>query len=76
MAKYDKLRQLLAERNMVVANTSRLIDDIPTRAELIQYERRFKELYNQVGWKLEENRKYVSLYNYLEATIETIGKQV
>lgn len=40
--------QLLAERNLCIASTSRLIDDVPTRTELIQYERRFAECYDQV----------------------------
>ena len=48
MAKYNRLRQLVAERNQHIANNMRLIDDIPTRTELIQYERRFVELYQQV----------------------------
>jgi hypothetical protein len=47
MAKHSRLRQLLAERNLSIASNMRLIDDIPTRTELIQYERRFTELYQQ-----------------------------
>ena len=31
-----------------VDQLGRLIDEIPTRAELLQYERRFTELYDQV----------------------------
>jgi len=31
-----------------VSTATRLIDDVPTRTELIQYERRFSELYDQV----------------------------
>eukprot|EP01038_Epipyxis_sp_PR26KG_P011095 gene11095-14890_t len=54
--KYNRLRQLLAETNLDVANSVRTIDDIPTRTELIQYERRFTELYQQVTWKLDETR--------------------
>ena len=76
MLKYDRLRQLLSETNLEVANTSRLIDDIPTRTELIQYERRFGELYQQVAWKLEENRKYFDLYNTLETSLSFIQKEV
>ena len=68
MAKYDKLRQLVAERNLAIAAKVRLIDDIPTRTELIQYERRFVELYSQVALKLGENKKYFETYNTLEDT--------
>jgi hypothetical protein len=46
--KYNRLRQMLAEVNLEVANSIRIIDDVPTRTELIQYERRFEELYQQV----------------------------
>lgn len=49
LGKYNRLRQMLAERNLNIAHTTRLIDDVPTRTELIQYERRFTELYDQVG---------------------------
>ena len=49
MDKYNRLRQMLAAANLEVATTSRIIDDIPTRTELIQYERRFVELYQQVS---------------------------
>tara|TARA_B110000305_G_scaffold239331_1_gene306802 strand:+ start:671 stop:862 length:192 start_codon:yes stop_codon:yes gene_type:complete len=38
--RHNKIRQLLAQRNLQVASTSRMIDDVPTRTELIQYERR------------------------------------
>jgi hypothetical protein len=48
-AKYTKLRQVLAESNRTIANSIRVIDDVPSRIELIQYERRFAELYQQVG---------------------------
>lgn len=50
--KYNRLRQMLGASNQEVATVSRSIDDIPTRTELIQYERRFVELYQQVGWQL------------------------
>ena len=76
MDKYNKIRQLLAESNLEVANTTRIIDDIPTRTELIQYERRFAELYEQVAYKLTETRKYFALYNSLDSTLGFIQKEV
>ena len=54
---------------------SRKIDDIPTRTELIQYERRFVELYEEVASKLEETRKYFSTYNTLEQTHNYLQKE-
>jgi len=76
LAKYDRMRQMLADRNLSIANTSRLIDDIPTRTELIQYERRFVELYDQVALRLEETRKYYETYNILDETRQTLKKEV
>jgi hypothetical protein len=55
MAKYNRLRGLLAQTNLELARNIRIIDDVPTRTELIQYERRFVELYQQVreGWSID-----------------------
>ena len=39
-AKVLKLRQMLAKKNQEIAKTSRAIDDIPARTELLQFERR------------------------------------
>ena len=66
----------MADANLEVASTTRTIDDIPTRTELIQYERRFAELYQQVAWKLEETRKYYSFYNHLQTSLSFIQTEV
>ena len=75
MAKYERLRQLLAERNLTLSSGMRAIDDIPTRTELIQYERRFTELYQQVALKLGENKKYFDMYNTLDETHRMLQKE-
>lgn len=75
LEKYNRLRQLLAGANLEVATSARIIDDVPTRTELIQYERRFVELYQQISWKLEETRKYYALYNTLETTLSFLQKE-
>mmetsp|Transcript_9877 Transcript_9877/g.16567 ORF Transcript_9877/g.16567 Transcript_9877/m.16567 type:complete len:451 (-) Transcript_9877:99-1451(-) len=75
-SKHSRLRQLLADVNLEVALAIRTIDDTPTRTELIQYERRFVELYQQVAWKLEETRKYYDMYNTLDKTLGFIQKEV
>ena len=74
--KYNRLRKILADANLDVASTVRTIDDIPTRSELIQYERRFAELYQQVAWKLQETRKYFDFYNQLDTSLGFIQKNV
>ena len=66
LAKHSKLRLLLAHKSLGIATKARHIDDVPTRTELLQYERRFVELYEQVAAKLEETRKYYDTYNVLE----------
>lgn len=47
-ARYDRARAIMAERSRELARITRLIDDYPGRAELIQYERRFLELFDEV----------------------------
>lgn len=76
MAKYNRLRGLLAQTNLDLARHTRIIDDVPTRTELIQYERRFVELYSQVAWKLDETKKYYSMYNTLDTTLSFLQKEV
>ena len=39
LAKFTKVRQLLAKKNQEISFVQRKIDDIPTRTELVQYER-------------------------------------
>ena len=75
-AKHAKLRVALAEQSQQVALASRAVDDVPTREELIQYERRFGELYDEVALKLEENRKHVTTYNTLETVLKLLEKEV
>ena len=73
--KYDKIRQLLAKKNQHISMVARQIDDVPTRTELIQYERRFVELYQQVDSKLEENRKYYDYYNTQQRIYQFLSKE-
>jgi hypothetical protein len=67
---------VLAQKNQEIARINRAIDDIPTRAELIQYERRFVELYELVAEKLIETRKYFAMYNTLEETHRFMTSEV
>jgi len=65
LAKFTRVRQMLAEKNRQVAFVQRRIEEVPTRTELTQYERRFVELYEQVASKLDETRKYFDTFNNL-----------
>lgn len=64
--KFTRVRQMLAKKNQEVAFVQRRIEEVPTRTELTQYERRFVELYEQVASKLEETRKYFETFNNLQ----------
>jgi len=78
-AKYGKVRGILARKNQTISTVAREIDDVPTRTELIQYERRFEELYQEIESTLEETRKYFDKYNvqvriknYLQKEVELL----
>ena len=47
-AKLERTRLAVAAKTQDIHLLRRKIDDVPTRAELVQYERRFVELYEQV----------------------------
>jgi hypothetical protein len=77
--KYGKVRGILARKNQTISTVAREIDDVPTRTELIQYERRFEELYQEIESTLEETRKYFDKYNvqariknYLQKEVEIL----
>ena len=76
VAKDARLRRQVAAASRTIASTARLIDDVPTRAELVQYERRFHELYAQVAAKLDETRKYYELYNSLDEICKIHAREV
>ena len=64
-AKADQMRRLLGQKGRQIASLQRQMDEIPTRAELMQYERRFRELYQQLASKSEETKRYYDQYNIL-----------
>lgn len=74
--KLQKLRLLLAKKNREVAILQRKIDEVPTRAELSQYQQRFVELYNFVAAKHKETKQFYTLYNTLDDTKLYLAKEV
>ncbi|KAL3284946.1 hypothetical protein HHI36_019077 [Cryptolaemus montrouzieri] len=67
----EKLRLIrlqIAKKNRAISILQRRIDEVPSRAELAQYQKRFIELYNQISAKHKETKQYYSLYNTLEDT--------
>lgn len=49
LEKMKIIRLQLAKKNRSIAALQRQLDEVPNRAELAQYQRRFLELYNQGG---------------------------
>ena len=74
--KFEGERVTLNKRSRAVALLRRKLEDIPTRPELIQYERRFEELYDTVQAKLKETRKYFAAYNVLADTKKYLRKEI
>ncbi|XP_066301811.1 coiled-coil domain-containing protein 93-like isoform X2 [Branchiostoma lanceolatum] len=74
--KLHKIRLLLARKNREIAQLQRKIDEVPSRAELSQYQRRFVELYNQVAATHKETKQFITLYNTLDDTKLYLNKEV
>lgn len=72
----QKLKLLLAKRNRSMAALQRQLDEVPGRAELAQYQRRFLELYNQVAAKHKETKQFYTLYNTFHDTKLYIRKEL
>ncbi|PWA18818.1 hypothetical protein CCH79_00020491, partial [Gambusia affinis] len=64
--KLQKVRLLMARRNREIAILQRKIDEVPSRAELTQYQKRFIELYSQVSATHKETKQFFTLYNTLD----------
>ncbi|CAH1970706.1 unnamed protein product [Acanthoscelides obtectus] len=69
-------RLQLAKKNRHVAALQRQLDNVPNRAELAQYQKRFLELYNQVAAKHKETKQYYTLYNTLEDTRQYMQREL
>lgn len=66
----------LAKVSRTEAKLHRLIDQVPSRPELNQYQRRFIELYNQVSAKYKETKQYYTLYNSMSDQHEYLNKEI
>lgn len=65
----------LASKLRKIISLKRQCDDVPTQAELIQYERRFSELNVHIQGKLRQTRKYYATYNALLEIKELMLKE-
>ncbi|PIK53848.1 putative coiled-coil domain-containing protein [Apostichopus japonicus] len=75
-AKLQKIRLLLARKNREISQLQRKMDEVPSRAELTQYQRRFVELYNQVNNTHRETKQFYTLYNTLDDTKLYLEKEI
>ena len=75
-ARRDRLRAAVAKKGRVTQLLRRKLDDIPTRPELMQYERRFEELYDAVQHRLEETRRCFDAYNVAAETSTIVRKEI
>nr|XP_033802434.1 coiled-coil domain-containing protein 93 [Geotrypetes seraphini] len=74
--KLQKIRLLLARKNREIAILQRKIDEVPSRAELTQYQKRFIELYGQVSATHKETKQFFTLYNTLDDKKVFLEKEV
>lgn len=51
------------------------IDQVPCQLEVLQYEKRYSELSDEVALHLEETRKYYATYNTLKKKLEFLVKE-
>ncbi|XP_054274770.1 coiled-coil domain-containing protein 93 isoform X1 [Macrosteles quadrilineatus] len=69
-------RVALARQTRAVAALQRQLDQVPSRAELAQYQRRFMELYSQVSAKHRETKQFFTLYNTLNDKHSFLSKEL
>uniref|UniRef100_A0A672IGT6 Coiled-coil domain-containing protein 93 n=1 Tax=Salarias fasciatus TaxID=181472 RepID=A0A672IGT6_SALFA len=74
--KLQKIRLLMARRNREIAILQRKIDEVPSRAELTQYQKRFIELYSHVSATHKETKQFFTLYNTLDDKKVYLEKEV
>ncbi|KAJ6641760.1 Coiled-coil domain-containing protein 93, partial [Pseudolycoriella hygida] len=74
--KLQTIRLQLAKKNRAIVSIQRQLDNIPSRTELAQYQRRFLELYNQVSAKHRETKQFYTMYNTLDDTKRYLTKEL
>lgn len=74
--KLQKIRLLMARKNREISILQRKMDEVPSRAELTQYQKRFVELYGQVSATHKETKQFFTLYNTLDDKKVYLEKEV
>lgn len=73
--KLDSAKRELAANLRSTLSVKRQLNDVPSQAELIQYELRFSELYTHIQAKDRQTRKYYATYNTLLGIKELMLKE-
>ncbi|XP_045143344.1 coiled-coil domain-containing protein 93 isoform X1 [Echinops telfairi] len=74
--KLYKIRLLQARRNREIAILHRKTEEVPSRAELLQYQKRFIELYGQISAVHKETKQFFTLYNTLDDKKVYLEKEI
>ncbi|XP_020517496.1 coiled-coil domain-containing protein 93 isoform X3 [Amborella trichopoda] len=74
--KLDAAHRDFSVKMRAISLLKRKVDDVPSQTELIQYERRFAELFGQIQDKLRQTRRYYGTYNALIETKELSLKEI
>ncbi|KAJ6827233.1 coiled-coil domain-containing protein 93 [Iris pallida] len=74
--KLNSAKKELAAKLRVILSLKRQIDEVPAQTELIQYERRFSELYAQIQERHRQTRKQYATYNALMEIKELMLKEI
>ncbi|XP_051137814.1 uncharacterized protein LOC127256023 [Andrographis paniculata] len=73
--KLESAKKELAAKLRSIVALKRMIDEVPSQAELIQYELRFSELNTQIQKKLRQTLKHYDTYNALLEIKELMLKE-
>ncbi|KAK4420042.1 Coiled-coil domain-containing protein 93 [Sesamum alatum] len=71
----ESAKKELATKLRSIVSVKRQLDEVPSQAELIQYELRFSELNTQIQKKLRQTRKHYDTYNALLEIKELMLKE-
>ncbi|TDH67450.1 hypothetical protein CCR75_008739 [Bremia lactucae] len=74
--KHKEMTIAAAKQTRALQLKMKQIDEFPTPMELVQYEKRFLELYDEVALTLDETRKYYCVHNTLKTTHDFLAKEV
>ncbi|KAK2661090.1 hypothetical protein Ddye_007623 [Dipteronia dyeriana] len=75
LKKLDSAKRELAAKLREILCVRRKLGDVPSHSELIQYERRFSELYVQIQEKHQQTQKFYATYNALLEIKELMLKE-